>query len=103
MKVVRLGIWGIIVVLFTFLAAIPVVWATDQSAPNLTIPTQTPVVDRPIVGTPTATPIPLLPESGDGAQGNGFFILTGIFLAGSVLALLLTGLWKARQGDRLIR
>lgn len=94
MKIVRWGVWGIIVILFTLLAFIPAVWATpEQSQLNQTIPTETPVTSSTAVvppgdGTPTATPIPLLPPSGN-TQGNGFFILTGIFLIGSALVLLL--------------
>lgn len=95
MKLVRLGIWGIIVVLFALLASIPVVWATpEQSSLNQTLPTATA-----IVVTPTATPIPLLPPSGNNAQGNGFFILTGALLIGGALVLLLSAQWKGKQID----
>jgi hypothetical protein len=102
MKIVRLGIWGIIIVLFTLLASIPVAWATpEQSSLNQTLPSPTPVaisteVVPPGDGTPTATPIPLLPPSG-GAQGHGFFILTGVFLIGSALVLLLNAQRMGRQ------
>ena len=97
MKIVRLGIWGIIVVLFALLASIPVVWATpEQSSLNQTLPPATAVT---AVVTPTATPIPLLPPSGNNAQGNGFFILTGVFLIGGALLLLLSAQWKGKQID----
>ncbi|MGC9397177.1 MAG: hypothetical protein ACP5J4_20220 [Anaerolineae bacterium] len=99
MKIVRLGIWGIIVILFALLASIPVVWARpEQSQLNQTIPPATAVTA--VVGTPTATPIPLLPPSGGSAQGNGFFILTGILLTGGALVLLLSAQWKGKQIDR---
>jgi hypothetical protein len=99
MKIVRLGIWGIIVVLFALLASIPVVWATpEQSDLNQSVPPATAVVATPS-GTPTATPIPLLPPSGNNAQGNGFFILTGVFLIGGALVLLLSAQWKGKQID----
>ena len=107
MKIVRLGIWGIIIILFTLLASIPVVWATpEQSSLNQTVPTETPVpraistaVVPPGDGTPTATPIPLLPPSGH-TQGPGFFILTGIFLIGSALVLLLNTQRMQKQADK---
>jgi hypothetical protein len=100
MKIMRLGIWGIIVILFALLASIPVVWATpEQSSLNQTLPPATAVATE-VVGTPTATPIPLLPPSGGEAQGNGFFILTGIFLIGSALVLLLNVMWRRKQIDR---
>lgn len=94
MKIVRFGVWGIIVILFTLLAFIPAVWATpEQGQLNQTIPTGTPpAISTAVVppdGTPTTTPIPLLPPSGSSAHGNGFFILTGIVLIVSALALLL--------------
>ena len=100
MKILRLGIWGIIVVLFALLASIPVVWATpEQSSLNQTLPPRTAVATE-VIGTPTATPIPLLPPSGSSTQsGNGFFILTGIFLIVSALVLLLSVQWKGRQID----
>ncbi len=96
MKIVRLGLWGIILIFFMLLASIPVVWATpEQSSLNQTstIPTGTPAppaISTEVVppGTPTATSVPLLPPSGN-TQGHGFFILTGIFLVGSALVLLL--------------
>ena len=97
MKIVRLGIWGIIVVLFALLASIPVVWATpEQSSLNQTLPPATAVT---AVVTPTATPIPLLPPSGNNVQGNGFFVLTGVFLIGGALLLLLSAQWKGKQID----
>ena len=105
MKIVRLGIWGIIIILFTLLASIPVAWATpEQSSLNQTLPTGTPPPTTPPAistevvppGTPTATPIPLLPPSGN-VQGHGFFILTGIFLIGSALVLLLNAQRMRRQ------
>ncbi|MBN2394283.1 MAG: hypothetical protein JXR84_26355 [Anaerolineae bacterium] len=100
MKILRLGIWGIIVVLFALLASIPVVWATpEQSSLNQTLPPATAIVATAVVGTPTATPIPLLPPSGNNAQGNGFFILTGVFLVGGALVLLLSAQWKGKQID----
>jgi hypothetical protein len=100
MKIVRLGVWGIIMILFALLASIPVVWARpEQSSLNQTIPPRTAVATE-VVGTPTATPIPLLPPSGDSAQGNGFFILTGIFLIGSALVLLLNAQWRRRRIDK---
>ncbi|MEJ5310844.1 MAG: hypothetical protein WHX52_13845 [Anaerolineae bacterium] len=92
MKIVRLGLWGIILIFFMLLASIPVVWATPEQHPlNQTLPTETPpAISTEVVppGTPTATSVPLLPPSGN-AQGQGFFILTGIFLVGSALVLLL--------------
>jgi hypothetical protein len=98
MKIARLGIWVIIVILFTLLASIPVVWATpEQNTLNQSLPPATAIVATPTVGTPTATPIPLLPPSGSNVQGNGFFLLTGIFLIGSALVILLNVL---RKGDR---
>lgn len=98
MKILRLGIWGIIVILFALLASIPVVWATpEQSSLNQTLPPATAVT---AVVTPTATPIPLLPPSGSSTQNsNGFFILTGVFLIGGALVLLLSAQWKGRQID----
>ena len=106
MKIVRLGLWGIILVLFMLLASIPVVWATpEQSTLNQTLPTETPPPTRtsstevPPPGTPTATPIPLLPPSGN-TQGHGLFILTGIFLVGSALVLLLNVRRMERQAAR---
>lgn len=114
MKIVRLGIWGIIIILFTLLASIPAVWATpEQSQLNQTIPTETPAVIPtgiispgegtpgvpPGEGTPTATPIPLLPPSGH-TQGPGFFILTGIFLIGSALVLLLNTQRMQKQAEK---
>ena len=102
MKTVRLGLWGIILVLFMLLASIPVVWATpEQSTLNQTLPTETPpstAISIEVVppGTQTATPIPLLPPSGS-TQGHGFFILTGIFLVGSALVLLLNMRRMERQ------
>jgi len=100
MKILRLGIWGIIVILFALLASIPVVWATpEQSELNQTLPPATAVVTE-VVGTPTATPIPLLPPSGSSTQSsNGFFIMTGILLIGGALLLLLSAQWKGRQID----
>jgi hypothetical protein len=109
MRILRLGIWGIIVLSFVFLASIPVVWASpEQSSLNQTLPpatavatvivdpgTGTPTGD----GTPTATVIPLLPPSGNDTQGNGFFILTGSFLIGGALLLLLSAQWKRKQLD----
>jgi len=106
MKLVRISIWGIIIIVFTLLASIPVVWAAPgQSTLNQTIPTGTPAaistaVVPPDDATPTATPIPLLPPSGSNTQGNSFFILTGIFLAGSILLLLLNVLRRGRQSTR---
>ena len=98
MKLLRLGIWGIIVVLFALLASIPVVWATpEQSSLNQTLPPATAISTA--VGTPTATPIPLLPPSGNNAQGNGFFILTGALLIGGALVLFLSAQWKGKQID----
>jgi hypothetical protein len=100
MKIARLGIWVIIVILFTLLASIPVVWATpEQNTLNQTLPTGTPpaISTAVVPGTPTATPIPLLPPSGGEAQGNGLFLLTGIFLIGSALIILLNVM---RKGDR---
>jgi hypothetical protein len=104
MKIVRLGIWGIILILFTLLASIPVVWATpEQSSLNQSLPPATAVATE-VIGTPTATPIPLLPPSGDSTQGNGFlfFILTGSFLIGSALVLLLNTRRRGSQIDRHI-
>ncbi len=102
MKIVRLGLWGIILVLFMLLASIPVVWATpEQSSLNQTstIPTGTAISTEVVPpGTLTATPVPLLPPSGN-AQGNGFFILTGIFLIGSALVLLLNVRRMVRQAE----
>lgn len=99
MKIARLGIWGIILILFTLLASIPVVWATpEQNTLNQTIPTETPpAISTEVSGTPTATPVPLLPPSGTAQSGYGFFILTGVFLIGSALVLLLN---VRRIGDR---
>lgn len=103
MKIARLGIWVIIVILFTLLASIPVVWATpEQNELNQsTIPTATPetppAISTAVVPTGTPTPIPLLPPSGGEVQGNGFFLLTGIFLIGSALVILLNVM---RKGDR---
>ncbi len=92
MKVVRVGLWGIILVSFMLLSSIPVVWATpEQHTLNQTLPTATSPAsstEEVPAGTPTATPIPLLPPSGN-TQGHGFFILTGIVLAASALVLLL--------------
>lgn len=103
MKIVRVGIWGIILILFMLLASIPVVWATpEQSTLNQTLPTETPpAISTEVVppGTPTATPVPLLPPSGN-AQGHGFFILTGIFLIGSALVLLLNVRRMERQAEK---
>ena len=100
MRILRLGIWGIIFILFALLASIPVVWATpEQSSLNQTLPPATAVATE-VIGTPTATPIPLLPPSGESTQGNGFFILTGIFLIGGALVLLLSAQWKGKQTDR---
>ena len=104
MKIVRLGVWGIFVVLFALLASIPVVWATPEQnelyqGGGGTLPPATAIVVTP-AGTPTATPIPLLPPSGNNAQGNGFFILTGVFLIGGALVLLLSAQWKGKQIDR---
>ena len=100
MRILRLGIWGIIFILFALLASIPVVWATpEQSSLNQTLPPATAVATE-VIGTPTATPIPLLPPSGESTQGNGFFILTGIFLIGGALVLLLSAQWKGKQIDR---
>lgn len=100
MKIVRLGFWGIILILFMLLTFIPVVWALpEQHTLNQTIPTETPpAISTEVVppGTPTATPIPLLPPSGN-TQGHGFFILTGIFLVGSALVLLLSMRRMERQ------
>lgn len=106
MRLVRLGLWGIILVLFMLLASIPVVWATpEQHALNQsTIPTGTPPSTTKATevvppGTLTATPIPLLPPSGS-TQGHGFFILTGILLVGSALVLLLNVRRMERQAAR---
>lgn len=105
MKIVRWGVWGIIVVLFTLLASIPVVWATpEQSSLNQTLPPATAVATVVVGGTPTVTPtpIPLLPPSGSSTQGNGFFILTSMFLIGGALLLLLSVRWRGKQIDPLI-